>query len=161
MSADPTVVLRPARPDEAAALTALSLRSKASWGYDAAFMAQCVAELTVRAGDLDPATCAVAAAAEGGGAVGLVQWTREGTDAVLLKLFVVPERFGQGIGHRLFAWAAEGARVAGAQRIAVAADPGAAPFYRRMGMRHAGTEPSLSIPGRLLPRLVLPLVPLG
>ncbi|MEE8545291.1 MAG: hypothetical protein V3T29_05715 [Alphaproteobacteria bacterium] len=40
-------MIRPARPGEAAALTDLALRSKAHWGYDAAFMAACRAELTV------------------------------------------------------------------------------------------------------------------
>ena len=33
--------LRPAEPDEAAALTDLALAAKASWGYDADFMARC------------------------------------------------------------------------------------------------------------------------
>ena len=35
------IVLRPADPSEAALLTDLCLRSKAVWGYDAAFMARC------------------------------------------------------------------------------------------------------------------------
>jgi hypothetical protein len=37
--------IRPARGDEAAAITALGLRSKAHWGYDDDFMARCAAEL--------------------------------------------------------------------------------------------------------------------
>jgi hypothetical protein len=39
--------IRPARPSEAHALTALVLRSKAHWGYDAGFMAQVRPVLTV------------------------------------------------------------------------------------------------------------------
>ncbi len=42
----PTIV-RPARAGEAASLTALCLRSKAHWGYDAGFMGLCVPSLTV------------------------------------------------------------------------------------------------------------------
>ena len=38
--------LRAARPEEAAAISALALRSKAHWGYDEAFLAACRAELT-------------------------------------------------------------------------------------------------------------------
>jgi hypothetical protein len=40
--------------------------------------------------------------------------------------------------------------------MAIEADPGAAPFYERMG-RYAGFAPSQSIPGRLLPRMLLEL----
>jgi hypothetical protein len=40
--------VRPARPGEAAGLTGLCLRSKAHWGYDAAFMRLCVPSLTVK-----------------------------------------------------------------------------------------------------------------
>jgi hypothetical protein len=40
--------IRPAEPADAAALTELAQTSKAAWGYDAAFMAACRAELTIR-----------------------------------------------------------------------------------------------------------------
>ena len=39
--------IRPARPGEADALTALAMRSKAHWGYDAEFMARARSVLTV------------------------------------------------------------------------------------------------------------------
>jgi len=39
--------IRPARAGEAEALTALCVRSKAHWGYDAAFMRLCVPALTM------------------------------------------------------------------------------------------------------------------
>ncbi len=39
--------VRPARSGEAVSLTALCLRSKAHWGYDAAFMRLCVPSLIV------------------------------------------------------------------------------------------------------------------
>ena len=55
-----TIVLRPAHADEAPALSALCLRSKAHWGYDAAFMRACVAELILRPEDLTPDTLVVA-----------------------------------------------------------------------------------------------------
>jgi hypothetical protein len=54
-----------------------------------------------------------------------------------------------------------------AVRMIIEADPGAAPFYERMGAHYAGFAPSKSIPGRMLPRmqmeleaLSLPLAPL-
>jgi hypothetical protein len=39
----------------------------------------------------------------------------------------------------------------------IEADPDAAPFYRLMGARHTGFAPSQSIPGRMLPRLLMEL----
>jgi hypothetical protein len=41
------VRIRPARPDEAGAISALALRSKGHWGYDAAFLAACRENLTI------------------------------------------------------------------------------------------------------------------
>ena len=46
------IKIRKARPDEAAEITALSIRSKRSNGYDEAFMAACREELTVTEDDL-------------------------------------------------------------------------------------------------------------
>jgi hypothetical protein len=41
--------------------------------------------------------------------------------------------------------------------MTIDADPGAVPFYERMGAVPAGLVPSGSIPGRFLPRLVVAL----
>jgi hypothetical protein len=49
------------------------------------------------------------------------------------------------------------ARVRGGRVMGVDADPFAAPFYKRMGMREIGVSPSGSIPGRFLPRLSIEL----
>lgn len=52
--------IRPARPDEAAALSALALHAKAHWGYDEAFLAACRDDLTVTPGDIAAHTIRVA-----------------------------------------------------------------------------------------------------
>ena len=51
------------------------------------------------------------------------------------RLFVEPALLGAGIGRRLFEWATATARNLGAVRITIEADPGAVPFYERMGAR--------------------------
>ena len=48
----PNIIVRPARPEECAALSELCLRSKGWWGYDAAFLEACRDELTIRPPDL-------------------------------------------------------------------------------------------------------------
>ncbi len=144
--------LRTARPDEAAAFTALALRSKAHWGYDAAFMARCVAELTVTP-ELIEEGFAIAAECDGR-VVGFILchpvWPPA---AELHMIFVEPEVIGQGIGRRLVEAAFAGLAWLGVQRVEVDSDPHAEPFYRSCGFAPVGTVSSGSIPGRLLPRL--------
>ena len=148
------IALRAARSDEAEALTALCLRSKAVWGYDAAFMEACRAELTLAPADL---TDNLRVAQIDGAVVGLAEISVEGQTAELEKLFVEPGLLYGGVGRRLFVWATQAARAQGATRMDIAADPGAADFYRRMGAVDAGFVFSVSIPGRRLPRFVLAL----
>ena len=147
--------LRPARPDEADALTELCLRSKAVWGYDDTFMRACRAELTVTAKDC--ATPLIQVATDGDAISGMVQVTVDGEAADLAKLFIEPGTLRSGVGRQLFAWAAATARSQGARWMTIDSDPGAAGFYRRMGALDDGTVPSGSLPGRVLPRLKLML----
>jgi GNAT superfamily N-acetyltransferase len=147
--------LRDARQDELQSLTELCLRSKAVWGYDAAFMAACRLELTLRLDDLRSTQLQVAESDTA--TVGVAQVKVVGADADLLKLFVQPDQIKSGIGRVLFGWAVDQARSAGALRIIIEADPGAVLFYQRMGAHRAGSSPSGSIAGRMLPRLILDL----
>lgn len=145
-------VLRPLQTDELAEAHALCLRSKAHWGYDAVFMQACREELRVTAADLEEDELAVIGGPAG--LAGLVQVSVDGMQADLEKLFIAPEHMGQGVGRRLYEWALDAARGRGAQELVIVADPDAAAFYRRMGAVPAGTAPSGSIEGRMLPRLV-------
>lgn len=133
------------------ALTALCLRSKAHWGYDAAFLRACAAEL--RLGPEDLLRSRLSMAESGGKTLGVVQVTVAGERADLDKLFVAPGHMGRGIGRRLFGWATETARARGAFRLMIEADPGAVPFYRAMGAVVVGEARSASVPGRMLPLL--------
>jgi GNAT superfamily N-acetyltransferase len=147
--------LRDIRQDEFPFLDGLCLRSKAVWGYDDAFMAACRTEMTLHPDDLR--TTQLQVAERDATAVGLAQLKVSGGDAELMKLFVEPALLGSGIGRLLFAWATQRARSLGAVRMMIEADPGAAPFYERMGARYAGLAPSQSIPGRMLPLLQMEL----
>ena len=149
------VRLRRAQPLELAALSDLCLRSKAIWGYDAAFLRACRAELTLTPRDLEVSHVPVAECA--GTIVGVAQVSVTAAEASLDKLFVEPAAIRGGTGRRLFEWCIEAARADGARTLVIEADPGAAPFYRRMGARDAGLVPSGSVPGRVLPLLKLDL----
>ena len=144
------IVVRHARAGEAKDLTALCLRSKAHWGYDAEFMRLCVPSLTVSEQSI--AEGRVLVATDGSGrTVGTVSVGRDGDDAELALMFVDPAAMGGGTGRLLFEAAVALARKLGYRRMTILADVNAAPFYERMGTRYLRNEPSDAIPGRVLP----------
>ncbi|KZY32658.1 hypothetical protein A3731_21760 [Roseovarius sp. HI0049] len=132
-------------------LSALCLRSKAHWGYDAVFMAACHEELTLTEDDLE--TSALIAAYRDGALAGVAQIKPEETGAEIWKLFVDPPQMGTGVGRHLFSWCVNEAGKLGAESLRIEADPEAVPFYQRMGAKITGSAPSGSIPGRRLPLL--------
>lgn len=144
------IKVRRARPAEAGALTALALRSKASWGYDEAFMSACREELT-----LTPARMAgwsVWVAEIDGLLAGMIALSLGGA-AEVEEFFVDPAFQGRGVGTALMETLAAAARAAGADRLEVDADPNAEEIYERLGFSTFGRSPSGSIPGRWLPRM--------
>lgn len=150
-----TAELRPARPEELDTLSALCLRSKAHWGYDAAFMAACVQELTLTPLDLEQD--AVIVLEDEHGVAGVAQVSLDADGCFLDKLFVEPSHMGLGYGKQLYLWALDTARSLGARELVIEADPDAALFYEKLGARPAGEVPSGSVAGRVLPRFVHPL----
>jgi GNAT superfamily N-acetyltransferase len=142
--------IRKAKTGEAESLTALCVRSKAHWGYDAEFMRLCTAALTVSEASIAAGRVLVATDAAGR-AIGTVSVDEDGDMAELALMFVDPPAIGGGTGRTLFEEAARLARRLGHRRMAILADPNAAPFYQRMGARFVRNAPSDAIPGRTLP----------
>jgi GNAT superfamily N-acetyltransferase len=142
--------VRPARAGEGECLTALCVRSKAHWGYDAEFMRLCTAALTVSEASIAAGRVLVATDAAGR-TIGTVSVAEDGDMAELALMFVDPSAIGGGIGRALFEEAVGLARRLGYRRMAILADPNAAAFYQRMGARFVRDAPSDAIPGRTLP----------
>ncbi|MEU8703575.1 GNAT family N-acetyltransferase [Streptomyces sp. NPDC048565] len=147
--------VRAGRPDEAAALTALALRSKAYWGYDEAFLAACREELAVRPADVTARRTAVAE--RDGGLLGFTMLDGDPPVGAVGMMFVDPDTIGQGVGRLLFEHAVAQARRLGFEALTIDADPNAEPFYTAMGAVRIGVTPSGSVPGRELPLLELDL----
>jgi GNAT superfamily N-acetyltransferase len=147
------LTIRAPRLDELPGLSDLCLRSKAVWGYSAEFLTACRGELSFDPRDLQLTPIAVAE--QDGKLLGVAQVKLLQDEADLAKLFVEPNWLRGGVGRALLHWAIDVAREKGAARMIIESDPGAAPFYRRMGAHDAGKAPSGSIPGRRLPRLVI------
>jgi predicted N-acetyltransferase YhbS len=144
--------IRLARIDEAPGLSELCVRSKASWGYDEAFMALARVALQVNPEQIAAGDVWVATGADGevAGMVALGPGERPDT-LDLDKLFVEPQRIRSGVGSALVAHAIDEARRRGAKRLTILSDPYAAGFYERNGARLIGQAPSDAIPGRSVP----------
>ncbi|WP_425450425.1 GNAT family N-acetyltransferase [Virgifigura deserti] len=152
---DVPFIIRPARSEEAQALTDLSLRSKAVWGYEASFMARCRAVMTLKVAAIEAQPHYVAEA--DGRLLGFYGFEPEKDGVGLDYLFVAPEAIGRGVGRALWEHAVATARQLGHATLIVVSDPNAEGFYRRMGARPAGAQPSDLEPGRWLPVLRFPL----
>lgn len=142
--------IRPARAGEADALTRLALCSKASNGYDEAFMAACVAELTIPEAAIAAGEVFVAGDEA---PLGMCRLIVRGELGHVEDMFVDPQAKRGGVGRALWDHLEQRARSLGCRRLGLDADPFAVPFYQAMGMVIVGESPSGSIPGRMLPRM--------
>jgi GNAT superfamily N-acetyltransferase len=162
----PDITIRLARRGEAPSLTELCTRSKAYWGYDAAFMAAAARTIEIRERDIR-AKRVLMAVSDFNSARDSVQVPLLGVAAVapmdsrglfdLSHLFVAPEAFSQGIGRALFDAAVQLAMAQGARRLSILSDPNAAGFYEKLGAERRGEAPSDAVPGRMLPLFELDL----
>lgn len=143
--------IRRAKADDAATLTELALRSKAHWGYDAAFLEACRAELTVTDERIREGQTYVCE--EDACVVAFYALDVDGDTADVAFFFVAPDRIGSGVGRGLWEHLVGTARSLRTDRIRIESDPFAEGFYERMGAQRIGVAPSGSIPGRSLPLL--------
>lgn len=146
-----TATIRAARPGEAAALTDLALRSKAHWGYDAAFLTANRHDLALTRQRIVDGMVYVYVAA--GRTLGLYELSIAAVQAEVELLFVAPEAIGTGVGRALWRHLVAQARHHGATTLRIESDPYACGFYEAMGAQRIGEVHSDVIPGRSLPLL--------
>ena len=144
------VLIRRARRDESAPLSDLAFRSKASWGYNDKFLADCREELTIT--ETDIRTDQFFVLESNGEIIGFCALKDCGAgEGELIDVFVEPARLREGHGRRLVEHAKDAARTLGLRSLRVEADPNAREFYASCGGAQIGTVPSGSIRGRRLP----------
>ncbi|MCA9864261.1 MAG: GNAT family N-acetyltransferase [Thermomicrobiales bacterium] len=142
--------IREARPDEAALLSALALRSKAYWGYDAGFLEACRADLTWTPQEIAESVTLVCVGTAG--VLGFSQIVlKDESTAELDALFVDPTAIGTGAGKLLWERSLAAARELGALDLVLQSDPHAEGFYLSRGARRIGEIASALVPGRTLP----------
>jgi GNAT superfamily N-acetyltransferase len=148
---DQPPLLRCARPDEAAAITDLALRSKRLWGYSDEFMALITPVMTLTAEDI--AADFVEVLEADARLVGYLRLKRRPDEAWLEDLFIDPDLVGQGHGRRLFNRAADVSRGWNHAVMSFESDPNALSFYLALGAEQVGAHPSPFPPGRETPLL--------
>jgi GNAT superfamily N-acetyltransferase len=144
--------IRPARPDEADAIGELAIRSKGHWGYDAAFLESCRADLALSPQDITTSTVYVLEGRDGIAGYYRLMSLENGT-ADLDALFVDPTAIGQGVGRCLWEHAIATASALGFTALDIQSDPHAEGFYLAMGAHRIGESESTVTPGRMLPQL--------
>lgn len=120
-------------------------------------MRQCKDALTVRPATIDAGrvwVVEVEGAVKGVASVADADAT-SACDYEIAHLFVEPTAMGEGAGRLLFEQCVAWVRSNGGGKLEILSDPGAAPFYQRMGARLVGDAPSDTIAGRRLPLLVV------
>jgi GNAT superfamily N-acetyltransferase len=142
--------IRRALPGDARRLGDLAFRSKAHWGYSAAFMDACRDELAVSS-DLVSDDRVYVLETDGVSAGFYSLEDRADGDVELGHLFVDPDFMGTGVGAQLVDHACGKAVELGFSRLIIQGDPNAAGFYLRCGAVRIGERESASIPGRMLP----------
>lgn len=152
------LILRAGTGSEAVVLSELAMRSKGWWGYSESLLEAMRVELTLDADKAGHTTVAeVDGALAGFYLLQPLNQAKHPGRGELDMLFVDPEFIGTGVGRVL---AEDARRVAGAQgwtHLLVVSDPQAVEFYVRMGAEQVGERLSLSVPGRALPLLELPV----
>lgn len=147
----PTFILRPAYLVECEILDDICFRSKAHWGYDAAFMESVRGQIRVNAEAVQAGRVWVAVDGDDR-PCGVVEVDPlDGSAADITLLFVDPAHLRKGIGRALYEKALDLAGRLGVRELLIDSDPQAAAFYASMGATRIGAEPT-GYQGRLLPK---------
>lgn len=162
-SNDASLNIRPAKPEEAAALTRLTLASKRFWGYSDEQMRLWESQLTITPDYIFNNLVLVAEL--GNLLCGYASRTQEPEDApfqiggreirggcYLDNLFILPEYMRRGIGRALLREILRCCREENIPRLYIVSDPNARAFYERMGGIYLGETPA-SDTARALPFL--------
>lgn len=150
------MIMLKATPQDARALTSLTLQSKAYWGYTTQQMALWQDQLTITPVYLKNHDVRKLVKKDTNIITGYYSYYKEGNTVVLDNLFVLPGYIGLGVGRRLLEDFLHSMKQAGNTLITVDADPNAEGFYAAFGFKTIGHKVT-QIEGRFLPVMELGL----
>jgi GNAT superfamily N-acetyltransferase len=144
-------LIRQARREEASLLSALTLRSKAHWGYDQEFMEVSKKDLEFRPAEFLPDFHVYVLEVDGREAGFFSLKPGDNKSVEMEHLFVEPEFIGKGYRRKWWDYAVWLANRLGYVEITLASDPFAEQFYLKVGAVRIGEKESNSRAGRFLP----------
>ena len=145
------MLIRTASMEDRDALIALTIRSKAYWGYDAAFMESVREELQIPVAHIKAGYVHILE--DAGNLIGFFSLIEVKGKWELDFAFLDPPYIGHGYGRALWQAVVGEAQRLGIQSFAIVADPHAEGFYLRMGAERIGEIASASAKNRVLPVL--------
>jgi ribosomal protein S18 acetylase RimI-like enzyme len=128
----------PAKPDDAATLTAIAFAAKRHWGYPERWIESWRDLLTVSPEFI--AKHEAYAAITDGRIAGFYVLGRKGDRSDLLHMWVLPDAMRRGVGRSLFLHAVERTKASGYAELEIESDPNAEGFYQRLGARRIGSS---------------------
>ena len=144
------------KPEDAAAVSQLAIRSKSVWGYSSEQMAVFRKELTITGAEIGNKIAN--AATIGGQLIGFYTLRPGDDEAELEHIFVDPAWLKKSVGSTLLQHALDECRRRGLRRVIVLSDPNASGFYEKANAVLVENIPS-SIPGRTIPKFEFDLIP--
>ena len=148
--------IRRAAVGDAAELTRLARRAKASWGYPASWQREWKHVLSFSAEYIGREEVFVAESE--GTLVGVVAMQDAASGPEIDHLWIAPESQGRGVGRALLEHAIQVAEGRGWNELRVESDPNAQAFYERMGAIKIGdVDAPVAGVARSLPVLRLPI----
>lgn len=141
---------RRATAADAPQLSALALRSKASWGYDADFMQRVQSDFIIS--NAYVSDWPVFILEDSDRAIGFYGFRIHDGQPFLCDMWLEPLCKGTGLGRLLWSHAVATASDSGYEYFMIESDPNAEGFYRHMGAQRIGAIRSHSS-GRMLPLL--------
>lgn len=135
------ISFRHARPDEAASIRDLIVRSMGHWDRPPGYVEEARELMTLSEAELarDEAWPVLV----GGTVVGFYRLSRADVSAAEIEEFHLdPPMIGRGVGRRMFEHARDAARRMGVRQLVWSTDANTLGFYARMGGEVAGTTPS-------------------
>ncbi len=146
--------VRPAKPEEALALTDLAHASKRHWGYPDNWISHWKDALTLTPEYIEANQVFVAEDDEH--VMGFYALIVSDDRAELDHMWVSPDHLGTGVGKALFIHAMRSAKGQNLSEVEILSDPNAEGFYQKMGAYRTGESVSeLDGQARMLPRLTI------
>lgn len=128
----------PAKPEDAATLTAIAFAAKRHWGYPDRWIENWRDMLTVTPEFISGHE--TFSAVIGGKSVGFYALGQKNSKLDLVHLWVLPDWMGRGIGRLLFGHAVQRAKALGFRELEIESDPNAEGFYQHLGAQRVGVR---------------------